>query len=200
MVGITVVAVGAIAATGGGAALIAGSYAGIGCGAVGVATAGTEVAAITTAVGSGLSAGAIAGAAATTGGTAAATATGAGIGAVAGGVTGGAVSGSGLGLAALFAGSFGTLLVGARDDSYTHVVTLDCWKPVTHDTSIEPSKGILMKDLLNHPNVSEATATTGHHSDLPNIVIKNIWDELFTIEYLWLHTTDNIVCHAKQIL
>ncbi|CAG2198532.1 unnamed protein product [Mytilus edulis] len=171
----------------------------MGCGGVGLATAGTEVAAITTAVVSGMSAGAIAGALTTTGGTAAATTTGAAIGAVAGGVTGGAVSSSGVGLATQLAGSAGTLLVGASEDSYRDVVTLDCWKNVTHDTSIEPSKGILMKDLLSHPNVAEVTATLGHHSDLPNIVIKNIWDELFTIEYLWLHTTDNIVCHAKQI-
>ncbi|XP_071149021.1 uncharacterized protein [Mytilus edulis] len=158
-----------------------------------------KFAAITSAVGSGMSAGAIAGAITTTGGTAAATTTGAAIGAVAGGVTGGAVSSSGVGLATILAGSAGTLLVGASDDSYRNVVTLDCWKQVTHNTSIEPSKGILMKDLLSHPNVAEVTATMGHHSDLPDIVIKNIWDELFTVDYLWLHTTDNIVCHVKQI-
>ncbi|XP_063411040.1 alanine and glycine-rich protein-like [Mytilus trossulus] len=198
MVGLTVAVVSAIAVTGGGAALVAGAGAGAGCGALGAGAA--EVATIGSAIGSGMSAGAIAGASVSTGGTVAATYTGAGIGAVAGGISGGAVSGSGLGIG-LLAGStgFGAILVGASDDVDSHIVTYDCWKPVIKEKSMVQSKGILMKDLLNHPNVSEVTATTGHHSDLPNIVIKNIWDELFTIEYLWLHTADNIVCHAKPV-
>lgn len=90
-------------------------------------------------------------------------------------------------------------LLGASDDSGGNGITYDCWKPVVHDKSREPSKGKFLNEIISHPNISRTTVTTGDHPDLPNIVIENIWGEVFEIEYLLLHTTMNIVCHATQI-
>ncbi|XP_053380743.1 uncharacterized protein LOC128548960 [Mercenaria mercenaria] len=171
--------------------------AGIGT-AAGTTAAGVGTgAAVGTAVGVGTAGGAIAGAGV------AGTATGAGIGAVAGGTAAAGVGGSGAGLGALVAtvgtGGWGLLAVGTSVNSEDGETTYDCWKPVVHDKSTEPSSGMLLKDMICHPNVTNVTMTTGICTELPSIVIENIWNETFEIQYLVLHNTGKIACHAKPV-
>ncbi|VDI78615.1 Hypothetical predicted protein [Mytilus galloprovincialis] len=117
------------------------------------------------------------------------------------GSTGSVVATTALGGGAFKAwtGGAGLILIGASNNPDEYGITYDCWKPVIHEEYKEPSRGILLKELCVHPNVLQVAATTGHHPGLPNIVIENIWNELFEIEYLWLHATESIVGHAKQL-
>lgn len=180
----------------GGTAAIVGAGAGGSLGGVGVAvTATAEAAATGSAIAGGASLGAIAGAGAT------GTAAGASVGAAAGGIAGSAVSTSAMGGGAIIAGTGGTglLVLGASFNSNEDGATFDCWKPVIHDKSKEPSRGMLLKDIYSHPNVLKVTATEGYRPDLPKIVIENIWNEVFEIEYLLVHATGNIICHALHI-
>lgn len=89
----------------------------------------------------------------------------------------------------------GWAVLGKTDDGTTY----DCWKAVIHDQSTEPSNGMLLRDVMNHPNVSKVSITTGSRPELPHIVIENIWKEEFEIEYYILKENNNLVCHAKAI-
>lgn len=75
--------------------------------------------------------------------------------------------------------------------------TLDCWKPVLHDQSIEPSNGMLLKDITADSRIKNVTVDNSENSGLPKIILQNIWDEQFRIEYLALQTTH--VAHAVRI-
>ncbi|XP_076112677.1 uncharacterized protein LOC143080629 [Mytilus galloprovincialis] len=174
--------IGSIAASGG----TLGGAAGMGAG---------TASAVAGAVGAAASGGAIAGATAT------GTAAGAGIGAAVGGTAAAGVGGSSAG-AALFAagtGGIGLLVVGTSTTQDDEHITYDCWKPVVHDVSEELSNGMYLKDLLSHENIQKVTMVTDCSTSLPNIVIENIWKEEFQIEYMMLNTTEEIVCHAKQL-
>lgn len=91
------------------------------------------------------------------------------------------------------------MLVGAGTNAMGSKVTYDCWKPVVHDTSREPSDGMLLKDLLCHPDVTSVTMRPGHSADLPIFTLKNTWNETFEIEYLLLLDPRQLVCHARPI-
>ncbi|VDI02610.1 Hypothetical predicted protein [Mytilus galloprovincialis] len=195
-----VVATGAcvVAITTGGAAvpvISAAATSGSGFGVAG-AVVGTAKA-IGGAVGVAASSGAIAGATAT------GTAAGAGIGAAIGGTAAAGVGGSGAGVASIVAGSaftgIGFLVLGTSTKQEDEHITYDCWKPVVHDVSEEPSNGMYLKDLFSHENIQKVTMATDCSTSLPNIVIENIWKEEFQIEYMMLNSTGEIVCHAKQM-
>jgi hypothetical protein len=77
--------------------------------------------------------------------------------------------------------------------------TLDCWKPVLHDESANPSNGMLLKDVLADPRIKKATIKN-ENSSLPEIILQNIWDEQFRIEYLELQTASGgMAAHAVRI-
>ena len=97
-------------------------------------------------------------------------------------------------------GGWGLLAIGTSVKPEGDQTTYDCWKPVVHDKSEDPSDGILMKDLVSHPHVAKVTITEGICTDLPHIILENVWKEMFEIEYLLLHDTGKIVCHAKPVL
>ena len=141
------------------------------------------------------SGGAIAGAA---GGSAVSAATGA----VAGAASAAGVGGTGTGVAAalgICSGPVGWLVLGAETDSDGHGITFDCWKPVLHDTSMEPSSGMLLKDVMDHPNVANVSVSPGTVTGLPNIVLENIWEEKFEIQYFVIRENNRLVCHAKAL-
>ncbi|XP_071172898.1 Golgi-associated RAB2B interactor protein 3-like [Mytilus edulis] len=183
----------------GGAAVPVISAAATSGGGFGVAGAAVGTAkAIGGAVGVAASSGAIAGATAT------GTAAGASIGAAIGGTAAAGVGGSGAGVASIFAGTalsggIGFLVLGTSTKQEDEHITYDCWKPVVHDVSEEPSNGMYLKDLFSHQNIQKVTMATDCSTSLPNIVIENIWKEEFQIEYMMLNTTGEIVCHAKQM-
>ena len=158
-------------------------------GAAAPAAAGAVVAGTSggVAVGTATAAGAITGAA---GGTAGAVATCA----VAGATSAAGVGGMGTGIAAALAvgsGPVGWLVLGAETGSERFGITYYCWKPVLHDTSLEPSTGMLLKD-----NVSVSPGTV---DGLPNIVFENIWKEKFEVQYFVILESNMLVCHSKAL-
>jgi hypothetical protein len=96
-------------------------------------------------------------------------------------------------------GGLGLLAVGASVNQEDDEISYDCWKPVVHDTSPERSNGMLLKDMVCHPNVANVTMTTSICDGLPNIIIENIWNETFEIEYVFIHSSGKIACHAKHL-
>lgn len=177
-----------------------------GAAGAGGAVAGTA-SAVATGVGIGTAGGAIAGASAVaTAGTSAGAGTiasGAVMGGLAGGTAAAGVGGTGAGAGALAVtvstGGLGLLAVGASVNQEDDEISYDCWKPVVHDTSPERSNGMLLKDMVCHPNVANVTMTTGICDSLPSILIENIWNETFEIEYVFIHNSGKIACHAKPL-
>lgn len=185
----------AIVVTGGAAAAPAAAI-GASMGAGGAAAAGT--AGVAGAVAGGFSAGAVAGASA--GLTASAALTGAAAGGTAAaGVGCSTIGGYGLVTAGFTAGPVGWLVVGTSPQVDKQRATYDCWKPVLHDSSEEPSKGMLLKDLCAHPNIAHVDCTVDNGSDLPDIIIENIWHERFAIEYLLLPVSGQLFGHIRKL-
>ncbi|CAG2227439.1 TRAF2 [Mytilus edulis] len=89
-------------------------------------------------------------------------------------------------------GGIGFLVLGTSTKQEDEHITYDCWKPVVHDVSEEPSNGMYLKDLFSHQNIQKVTMATDCSTSLPNIVIENIWKEEFQIEYMMLNTTGEI--------
>ena len=54
-------------------------------------------------------------------------------------------------LLGVLAGPVGWLILGGESD------TFDCWKPVLHDRTIEPSAGKLIKDVVTDPRIKQAS-------------------------------------------
>jgi hypothetical protein len=206
MVVATVAAVGIVIASGGLAApaVAAAAAEGVVAGGVGAGAAITGAASTGAAVagsaGIGASAGAITGAVAT------GTATGASVGAAVGTAAGTAVSASGGGAAALAGGlalgPVGWLALGATSEEPTPArYTYDCWKPVLHDISCEPSNGKLLRDVAMDERIKHVivSTTNGRTRSLPDIILENIWDERFHIEYVTLLPTNEIAAHAVRL-
>ena len=85
-------------------------------------------------------------------------------------------------------GPIGWLALGAEEmkleDGAHTTYTFDCWKPVLHDESSEPSKGKLLRDVVGDSRVTHATITPRDDSPYPNVILHNIWMEQFNIEYV----------------
>ncbi|KAH3748918.1 uncharacterized protein LOC127848807 isoform X2 [Dreissena polymorpha] len=79
-------------------------------------------------------------------------------------------------------------------------VTYDCWKPIVHDESLIPSRGMLLKDLCCHPDVACVNVTESDVSNLPHVRFENKWNEIFEIEYMLLPDTNQLFCHANPIV
>ena len=158
-----------------------------------VAAGGTTATAVAGATGAGAAAGAIAGAAAS------GTASGAAVGAGVGGAAGAGVTAAGAGTAGLTAGvalgPVGWLALGASEEPTTSAYTFDCWKQVVHDTSPEPSSGRLLREIVVDPRVKQVT-TSDDNSTFPEIILENIWNEKYRIEYVQLLPTDQLAAHA----
>ena len=125
--------------------------------------------------------GAITGAA--TGGSAGASAVGAGVGAASSTATSGVLVG-------LTTGPIGWAVLGTdlRED-----VTYDCWKPILHDQSPTPSSGKLLKEIVQDSRIKEVAV------DDQQIVLKNVWDENFKIEFFFLPFNNQLAAHATRI-
>lgn len=144
-----------------------------------------------------------AGAAATGAATTGAAATGAAAAGAA--ATGAATTGGATGLASFGAatggvasGPLGWAILGASEDEQsTGVYTFDCWKLVVHDDSLKPSNGRLLRDIVKDPRIKQVR-TTSNNSDLPNLILTNIWDEEFRVEYVYL-PDGQLSTHAIKI-
>ncbi len=125
---------------------------------------------------------AVAGAAASgTAVTTAAVATGAATGAA------GAASVAILSAQGLILGSVGLACCGADRDTW------DCWKPILEDNLVEPSRGITLCDLWNHPNLEQMAVDT----DNASLVAENIRNERFRLSPVIVK--DPLAFHANRI-
>ncbi len=145
-------------------------------------------------------------------GTACATAT--GLGAAAGGAAATAVTSTSAGGAALTAGiaagPVGWICLGATNSASNYTATagttaddikkytFDCWKEVVHDESVTPSNGMLIKDVILHTSIKAVHMDGGGSALYPELLIENVWDETFQIQYV---TLDNgvLAAHALRI-
>jgi len=93
------------------------------------------------------------------------------------------------------------LVVGAAPSiSKTSVVyTYDCWKPVVHDDTPDPSNGRLLGELAANPRIKNVhTSANNESSLLPEIILENIWNERFLIQYVKL-LSGEMVAHAMPL-
>ena len=96
-------------------------------------------------------------------------------------------------------GPVGWAVLGATEEQTSALYTFDCWKPVLHDQSSEPSNGKLLRDVVADPRVKEVTiALNNSNVDLPNLVLRNIWDEQFFVDYVYLPSI-GLAAHAVPI-
>jgi len=169
------------------------AVAGTGIG-VTTAAAGGTAAAVAKAAGVGAAVGAVSGAAG--GGTVGAAAAGAGVcGAAAAGVTSTGAGAAGL-VSGIALGPVGWLLLGAAEEPTTSAYTFDCWKQVVRDTSPEPSSGRLLREIVMDPRVKQVIkGAAADNAPYPEIILENIWDEKFRIEYVLL-PTNQLAAHA----
>ncbi|XP_055878384.1 uncharacterized transmembrane protein DDB_G0289901-like [Biomphalaria glabrata] len=202
----------AIVLTGGAAAPIVAAAAaeGVAIGATGAATATAVGVAGATAAAT--ATGAITGAAitaGTAGATVAGVITGAATSAAIAGGTAAGVSASGTGAAALVtagvaAGPVGWCILGTekhiihKSDNQVATYTFDCWKQVVHDMSTEPSKGKLLRDVVGDPRVKQTIVKSNEDGQLPEIILQNIWDELFSIDFVML-SSQQLAAHAVRM-
>ena len=88
-------------------------------------------------------------------------------------------------------GPVGWCVLGAEaPEGHDQLFTYDCWKPVLHDTSPEPSNGKLLKDVLSDPRIENIF-------ELPELVVENVWHEKFQIQFL---TFPNNIQAAHAVL
>jgi hypothetical protein len=186
----------ALASTGAGGGAIAG-------GAVGVVTtaaasAGATAASVAGSAAAGGVMGAVGGVIA--GGTAGAAATGAATGAAtAAAVSSASAGAASLGTAAgILSGPVGWLALGtSKEEQSPGFYTFDCWKLVLHDDSRELSNGRLLRDVVQDSRIKQVT-TTNSDCNLPNLILQNVWDEEFRIEYVYL-PDGQLTTHAVKI-
>lgn len=85
------------------------------------------------------------------------------------------------------------------DAAADYGVTYDCWKPVLRDTSIDPSNGKIMKELMEDERIQKVIVKQGQDENRPDIRLVNIWGEEFDIEYVTLSNTGHLAMHAVPI-
>jgi len=110
----------------------------------------------------------------------------------------------------VIAGPVGWICLGAAaeatgdTDAADRKYTFDCWKPVVRDESVAPSDGMLIKDVLVHPNIKAVQIAEGPTIAAaalwyPQLMLENIWDEKFQIEYVTLD--DGVLAaHAYRVI
>jgi len=119
-------------------------------------------------------------------------------GAVAGAVAGAVSSDLAAGVSAITLSEIGWIVVGAAHDNEYAKCTFDCWKPLLHDESSIPSAGKLLRDVVVDARVKEVISTANVNSPLPEITLRNIWNELFRIGYVML-PSKQLAAHAVRL-
>ncbi|CAF3390054.1 unnamed protein product [Rotaria socialis] len=183
-----------IIATGGAAIpiLLSSGTTGLAAGGTATGVATTAGASVATAVGASTAAGAAAGTISAAGAgsaivTAAGTATGAASGTAISSIIGGVIS-----------GPVGWVVLGCSEDKSTGLYTFDCWKPIVHDDSIEPSNGKFLCDIVADSRIKKVTTQNNSDGNLSQFVLENIWNESFNIEFFYLMPKKQLVAHAYK--
>lgn len=103
-----------------------------------------------------------------------------------------------IGKSGLISSPFGMVVVGADDHGIGEDYTFDCWKPILHDESTEPSKGMFLRDVASDPRIKKVIENPRGGQELPELVFENIWDERFLIEFVIL-SNGQLCAHAIRI-
>ena len=92
------------------------------------------------------------------------------------------------------------MLLGAEARAETAEFTMDCWKPVLHDTTLTPSNGKFLNEIFSHPHVRLVCIEhPGGEGSFPYITIENIWNEIFEITFVMLPNINMIAAHAIRV-
>ncbi|CAF2155280.1 unnamed protein product [Rotaria magnacalcarata] len=205
VVGVSTAATGGVVATGATAGMISGTLVGLLNTAAIKGTTGTVVA----------TSAAVGGAASAIFGSIAATKAGAAGSAAVGGALVASISGAGAaaavpsaysgvaGLASATAagglsGPLGWVALGAVETPSLSVYTFDCWKQILHDESCELSNGKILNEIVMDPRVKQLTIANNDDSELPHLILQNILDEQFRIEYVHL-PFNQLAAHAVKM-
>ncbi|CAF0717389.1 unnamed protein product [Brachionus calyciflorus] len=127
------------------------------------------------------------------GGTAGATAAAGSVAATSGAGAGVAVGASG---AAVALGPLAVALIGT--DAKIDQLSWDCWKPILHVNSTEPSNGIKLSELVEDTRINNLNLQ--HElSGQVKMIVENVWKEKFQIDFYQLLDSDQLVGHATKI-
>lgn len=110
-------------------------------------------------------------------------------------------AGQSAGTALVAAGPAGWIVLGtaSKPEIASHEYTYDCWKPVVRDTSSEASCGVLLRDFVFDSRIKHVSVSSKEGASLPTIVLQNIWDEEFKIDYVML-SGGHLAAHASRVL
>ncbi len=115
-------------------------------------------------------------------------------GTAAGAASGGALSSIAAGVVS---GPVGWIILGcSKDSSYT----FDCWKSIVHDDSVEPSKGMLLRNIVTDSRIKDVNIESDCYGNISSLTIENIWNENFNINFFHLMPTMQLVAHATRII
>ena len=92
--------------------------------------------------------------------------------------------------------AWGALIVGASEID-EHKYTYDCWKPILHDRSSEPSNGKQLQEVLNDPRIKSFREVKTNNG-CRFLVLQNVWNEEFRVDCVKL-ANGEIAAHANQI-
>lgn len=102
--------------------------------------------------------------------------------------------------------SIGSLILGCSHDSSQNEskVTFDCWKPLLHDESVEPSSGKLLKEVFADPRIRRVMMVRREESSSKDeemvVIVENVWDEKFRLEYALLPESKTLAAHAVRVM
>jgi len=182
----------ATATTGATSGAVVGTTTGLATGLAGKILGSGSASSVAGAVGASVSAGAILGS--VVGGGVSGAVSGALAGAVAGAIPNSVTSS----VPAIASGPIGWLVLGVTHDNESAKCTFDCWKPLLHEESPIPSRGRLLRDVVVDARIKEVISSVSGNSPLPEITLRNIWNELFRIEYVML-PSEQLAAHVVRL-
>ncbi|VDM47749.1 unnamed protein product [Toxocara canis] len=101
--------------------------------------------------------------------------------------------------AGILSGPLGWTLLGANKKS-NFILSYDCWKPIVHDCSSSPSRGIFLREIANDSRVKKVTVEdVSDEYKRSRLIVENIWDERFDIEFFKLPSVEMVFAHAIRV-
>jgi hypothetical protein len=90
-------------------------------------------------------------------------------------------------------------VLGAEVNNESLNITWDCWKPLLHDESTTPSRGMLLKEVIQDSRIKSVQLKETEGTGYPNLILSNIWDENFLIEFVTLPSNHQLAAHALKL-
>ena len=96
-------------------------------------------------------------------------------------------------------GPIGWVVLGSSKDSSSGLYTFDCWKPVLHDYSAEPSNGRFLRDVVVDPRIKNVSIQVDSAGKICQFILENTWNESFNIEFFHLIPSNQLAAHARRV-